>query len=305
MRMLDIPPDTFDRAYNNVANSALWFLLHQLFDTPNQPQFGAGFRRDWESYVGLQRDVRRRPGPGGRRRRRPGAGAGRRPADPGPGLPPVPGPAAAAGAAGRRRPRRPASGTSATRPGRRPTTTGCSRRRSAGPCSTASSARTRPASTPGGGPRRSWTAAPPCSVRSVDAGRAGRAGPGPVGWVTYRGHVTEVAVHPLGVDAPALRERARAEDVRAHVGVLRAGRGRPQADRPGGPHRAVQEHRARPGRVPRAARDPAAVAGPGRAPGLRLPVPLRPGRVPRLHRTGAAARPSRSARSSARRTGTR
>ena len=28
--------------------------------------------------------------------------------------------------------------------------------------------------------------------------------------VTYRGHVTEVGVHPLGVDAPALRERARA-----------------------------------------------------------------------------------------------
>jgi len=51
VRMLDIPPGTFGRAYNNVANSALWFLLHQLFDTPNQPQFGAGFRRDWESYV--------------------------------------------------------------------------------------------------------------------------------------------------------------------------------------------------------------------------------------------------------------
>src|SRR5689334_9706804 len=51
VRMLDIPPDTYGRAYNNVANSALWFLLHQLFDTPNQPQFGAGFRRDWESYV--------------------------------------------------------------------------------------------------------------------------------------------------------------------------------------------------------------------------------------------------------------
>src|SRR5262249_6779054 len=40
-------------------------------------------------------------------------------------------------------------------------------------------------------------------------------GPGPVGRVTYRGHVTEVAVHPLGVDAPSLRERARAGDVQA------------------------------------------------------------------------------------------
>ena len=49
--MLDIPPDVFDRAYNNVANSALWFLHHLLFDTPNEPQFGRGFRRDWESYL--------------------------------------------------------------------------------------------------------------------------------------------------------------------------------------------------------------------------------------------------------------
>ena len=47
-------------------------------------------------------------------------------------------------------------------------------------------------------------------------------GPGTVGRVTYRGHVTEVAVHPLGVDAPALRERARAGDVQAHVSALRA-----------------------------------------------------------------------------------
>jgi len=48
---------------------------------------------------------------------------------------------------------------------------------------------------------------------------------GPAGWVTYRGHVTEVAVHPLGVDAPALRERARAADVAAHCGVLRQAAG--------------------------------------------------------------------------------
>ena len=51
VRMLDIPADVFDRAYNNVANSALWFLLHQLFDTPSQPRFGHEFRRDWESYL--------------------------------------------------------------------------------------------------------------------------------------------------------------------------------------------------------------------------------------------------------------
>jgi trehalose 6-phosphate synthase len=48
---------------------------------------------------------------------------------------------------------------------------------------------------------------------------------GPAGRVTYRGHVTEVAVHPLGVDAAALRERARAGDVQAHSGVLRQAAG--------------------------------------------------------------------------------
>src|SRR5580693_5804125 len=51
VRMLDIPPDIFDRAYNNVANSILWFVHHMLFDTPYQPRFGRGFRRDWQSYL--------------------------------------------------------------------------------------------------------------------------------------------------------------------------------------------------------------------------------------------------------------
>ena len=51
VRMLDIPPETFDRAYNNVANSVLWFVQHLLFDTPNQPRFGREFRRDWAAYL--------------------------------------------------------------------------------------------------------------------------------------------------------------------------------------------------------------------------------------------------------------
>ena len=50
VRMLDIPAATFQRAYNTVANSVLWFVHHMLYDTPNQPQFGMAFRRDWESY---------------------------------------------------------------------------------------------------------------------------------------------------------------------------------------------------------------------------------------------------------------
>ena len=50
VRMLDIPAPVFDRAYNGVANSTLWFLHHLLFDTPNQPLFGLAFRREWESF---------------------------------------------------------------------------------------------------------------------------------------------------------------------------------------------------------------------------------------------------------------
>jgi trehalose 6-phosphate synthase len=50
VRMLDIPAGTFHRAYNAVANSTLWFVHHMLFDTPNKPRFDARSRRDWQSY---------------------------------------------------------------------------------------------------------------------------------------------------------------------------------------------------------------------------------------------------------------
>jgi trehalose 6-phosphate synthase len=49
--MLDIPADVFDAAYNRVSNSVLWFVHHLLFDTPNQPRFDMGFRADWAGYV--------------------------------------------------------------------------------------------------------------------------------------------------------------------------------------------------------------------------------------------------------------
>jgi trehalose 6-phosphate synthase len=51
VRMLDIPAGMFDAAYNGIANSILWFVHHLLFDTPNQPVFGVEFRRDWAAYV--------------------------------------------------------------------------------------------------------------------------------------------------------------------------------------------------------------------------------------------------------------
>jgi trehalose 6-phosphate synthase len=50
VRMLEIDPVTFERAYNSVANSTLWFLSHLLFATPSAPVFGERSRREWEAY---------------------------------------------------------------------------------------------------------------------------------------------------------------------------------------------------------------------------------------------------------------
>ncbi|MGH3743834.1 MAG: alpha,alpha-trehalose-phosphate synthase (UDP-forming) [Mycobacteriales bacterium] len=55
VRMLDIDPDVFHRAYNEIANSTLWFVSHLLYDTPLQPRFDAGWRRQWEGYVEYNR----------------------------------------------------------------------------------------------------------------------------------------------------------------------------------------------------------------------------------------------------------
>ena len=50
VRMLDIDPTTFHRAYNAIANSTLWFVHHLLYAIPTAPDFDAGFRREWASY---------------------------------------------------------------------------------------------------------------------------------------------------------------------------------------------------------------------------------------------------------------
>jgi trehalose 6-phosphate synthase len=51
VRMLDIPPRTFGAAYNDIANSVLWFVHHMLFQTPSQPRFDAAFRGKWAEYA--------------------------------------------------------------------------------------------------------------------------------------------------------------------------------------------------------------------------------------------------------------
>lgn len=50
VQMLDLDPVTFDRAYNGVANSTLWFVHHLLFDAASSPVFDARSRREWRAY---------------------------------------------------------------------------------------------------------------------------------------------------------------------------------------------------------------------------------------------------------------
>jgi trehalose 6-phosphate synthase len=50
VRMLSIPPDVFDSAYNRVANATLWFVHHMLYDTPKKPSFGPAFAAEWEAF---------------------------------------------------------------------------------------------------------------------------------------------------------------------------------------------------------------------------------------------------------------
>ena len=51
VRMLPIDEVTFRRAYNAVANSALWYVNHTLFDTPRYPVFDARWSVYWRAYV--------------------------------------------------------------------------------------------------------------------------------------------------------------------------------------------------------------------------------------------------------------
>ncbi|MCP9958433.1 alpha,alpha-trehalose-phosphate synthase (UDP-forming) [Streptomyces sudanensis] len=59
VRMLDVDAlageGTHAAAYNDVANSVLWFVHHMLYQTPLEPVFDAEFRRRWEAYRAYNR----------------------------------------------------------------------------------------------------------------------------------------------------------------------------------------------------------------------------------------------------------
>jgi trehalose 6-phosphate synthase len=211
VRMLDISPEIFDRAYNQVANSILWFTHHLLFDTPNQPQFGREFRLDWAAYLAYNQAF----------------------AD-----------ALADEAA--------AAPTDRTRVlvqdyhlslvprllreklGGHEGDLGIAHF-SHTPWAPADYYRLLPrhvgqalldgilAADHVGFHARCWADAflDCCeAILGAQVSRAGRGDGDATGRVLHRGHVTEVAVHPLGVDVSALQARAQADDVRAHVGAL-------------------------------------------------------------------------------------
>jgi trehalose 6-phosphate synthase len=211
VRMLDIPPDIFDRAYNNVANSILWFVQHMLFDTPNQPRFGREFRQDWAAYLAYNEAF---------------AAAMADEA------------AGSASSAGVRALIQDYHLSLAPRLLRDKLGGGDAdlgiAHFSHTPWAPPDYYRMLPAEVAEavldgmlgadhvGFHADRWAAAfLDCCAAILGAGvsRDGD-GYGSVGQVVHRGHVSEVAVHPLGVDAAALRARAGADDVRAHVTVL-------------------------------------------------------------------------------------
>jgi trehalose 6-phosphate synthase len=200
VRMLDIGVGTFDRAYNAVANSTLWFIHHLLYDTPNRPHFGMAFRREWESFRAYNEAfaaaLAEGAGPGGRggvramvqdyhltlvprmlTDRRPDVAIGYfchtpwAPPDYFAILPDDVGAQVLDGILGADH-----AGFHAQR----------------------------------------WADAFLDCCEAVLGARVDRA----AGSVRHRGHITTVGVHPLGVDAPELRKRAAAADVQAHVEAL-------------------------------------------------------------------------------------
>lgn len=55
LRFLAFPPETFDRYYNGVANGILWFVHHYLWDTVRSPAFDDSTENAWQDFVQVNR----------------------------------------------------------------------------------------------------------------------------------------------------------------------------------------------------------------------------------------------------------
>ncbi len=269
VRMLEIPPTVFDAAYNGIANSILWFVHHLLFDTPNQPVFDARFRRDWDAYRAyneafavalaeecaggtrvLVQDYHLALAPRMLRDRRPDARIVH--FEHTPWAPPE---------YYRILPDDVAAAILDGMLGADHV----------------------------GFLAERWAGAFLDCCEAVLGARVMRGAAG-VGRVNHRGRITEVAVHPLGVDAGALRERAAAADVRAAAAALSGltADGRQlivRVDRTELSKNIVRGLAAYRELLAGAA----GVARPGDASRVRVPVAVRAPRVPGLHGPGARA----------------
>jgi trehalose 6-phosphate synthase len=196
VRMLDIPAAIFHGAYNRVANATLWFVHHLLFDTPSQPCFGPEFRRDWQSYVAYNEAFAQALADG--------ATASARVLVQDYHLTLVP-----------RMLRELVPGIRIAHFSHTPWAPTDYYRILPDDVGRAVLDGILGADHAGFLSRRWADTFLECCETLLGA-QVDRA----TGRVIHRGHVTRVAVHPLGVDAPALRERAHAADVEAHVTAL-------------------------------------------------------------------------------------
>jgi len=224
VRMLDIAPETFDRAYNNVANSALWFVHHLLFDTPNQPQFGPESARDWAAYLAYNEAFA-------------AALADEARADEA--RVPVRAliqdyqlslvPRLLRDQLGERLGSAAVSDLGIAHFSHTPWAPPDYYRILPAEIGRAVLAGILGADHAGFHAARWAGAFLDCCEAILGARviRSQASGAGQAGWVVYDGHATEVAVHPLGIDAAALRDRAGAADVHDHItGLDQAARGR-------------------------------------------------------------------------------
>ena len=59
VRYVVIPPDRYDRYYNEIANRIMWFVHHNLWDTPRSPLFDDATEAAWEDFMETNRQFAR------------------------------------------------------------------------------------------------------------------------------------------------------------------------------------------------------------------------------------------------------